>query len=270
MTTNYSRVKQFNEVFGHPAPNTHQTSIFRDLPETVSLRNSLIKEEITELHEALQDEDVVEIIDAISDIQYVAYGLLVVYGVDGDAEYTKYMDNKYELLDCARNDEIRNMTNYNQTLQFISNILNGGSIDSSPKTFLDRYTEASFRCSFNNYLSELLSGFEDLEVATNSKNFDDTIQSTLSIIYITYVLGALVSVDVDESVRLVHDSNMSKISSSQAEAEQTIIWYRENEPRYDSPQYRSSEFGYIIFNESTGKILKNINYKPVDLSVFMQ
>jgi hypothetical protein len=63
---------------------------------------------------------------------------------------------------------------------------------------------------------------------------------------------------------------MSKICCSQDEAEQTVIWYQENEQRYDSPKFRSSEFGYIIFNESTGKILKNINYKAVDLSVFMQ
>jgi predicted HAD superfamily Cof-like phosphohydrolase len=269
MTTNFLRVKEFNEVFGHAAPTIEQYNIFKDEPSTVNLRNSLIHEEISELREALENEDVVEIIDAISDIQYVAYGLLVVYGVNGDIAYTKYMDTKYELLKCVRNNEIKNLTNFNQTHEFISSILNGGSIDSTPKNFLDRYTEASFRCSFDNYIDELVSAYNDLEKATNSQNFDDTILSVLSIIYITYVIGALVSVDVDESVRLVHESNMSKICSSKEEAEQTVIWYRENEHRYDSPAYKNTEVGFVIYNESTGKILKNINYKPVDLTMFL-
>ncbi len=89
--TNYLMVKQFNQVFGHPAPDSAKITIFSESPDVVKLRNSLIHEEITELRDAINAEDVVEIIDALSDIQYVAYGLLVVYGVDGDNEFTNYM-----------------------------------------------------------------------------------------------------------------------------------------------------------------------------------
>ena len=96
MNTNYTRVKQFNQVFGHPAPDSQQLNIFNESINTVKLRNSLIKEEILELKEAIETENVIEIIDALSDIQYVAYGLLVVYGVDGDIEYGNYMENIWE------------------------------------------------------------------------------------------------------------------------------------------------------------------------------
>jgi len=266
--TNFEKVKQFNEVFGHPAPDIPQIDIF-NTPEIVNLRNSLINEEITELNEAVANEDIVEIIDALSDIQYVVYGLLVVYGVDGDLEYTKYMDHKYELLESTRNDELRSMTNFNQTCQYISSILNGEPFNVSPKDFLDRYTQPSFRCSYDNYLDDLKTAYNDLETVTNNKTFDETITSTMNIIYITYVLGALLGVNLDDSVRLVHESNMSKICSSKEEAEMTIQWYRENEHRYDSPAFRELNAGFVVYNESTGKILKNINYKPVDLTVFM-
>ncbi len=267
--TNFLKVNEFNEVFGHPAPSEEQLSIFEESPNIVNLRNSLINEEITELNEAVTNEDVIEIIDALSDTQYVAYGLLVVYGVDGDKAYTKYMDEKYEILECVRNDEVRNMTNFNQTCQFISSILNGDTFIGSPNDFLDRYTQPSFRCSFNNYLEDLLKGYQELEKATNNSHFNDTIAATMNIIYITYVLGSLIGVDIDESVKLVHESNMSKICVSAEEAELTVQWYRENESRYDSPAYRESNAGFIVYNESTGKILKNIHYKAVDLSVFM-
>ena len=37
-----------------------------------------------------------------------------------------------------------------------------------------------------------------------------------------------------------------------------------NESRYDSPSYRKSydDKNWVIFNRSTGKILKSINYNP--------
>ena len=35
--------------------------------------------------------------------------------------------------------------------------------------------------------------------------------------------------------------------------------------RYESPKWRLSHDGsyYVVFNESTGKILKSVNYNPV-------
>ena len=70
--------------------------IFDKNPSVVKLRNNLISEEVGELVEAFQALDVVEMIDALSDIQYVAYGLQVVYGIDGDKLFREYMINKFD------------------------------------------------------------------------------------------------------------------------------------------------------------------------------
>lgn len=270
--TNYLMVKQFNQVFGHAAPVEPQHDIFTNSSNIVKLRNSLILEEINELKEAIEQEDVIEIIDALSDIQYVAYGLLVVYGIDGDKEFTNYLSNKYELLDCKRSDDLETKSNFCQTSDFIKSLLFGNSFNVTPKSFLDNYTNPSFNQIFKNYIESLVEAYNTLECETKICNFTNTINSTLEIIYLTYVIGTLMGVDLDKSIRMVHESNMSKICSSEDEAQKTVKWYKDNETRYDSPYYRKSEFleGYVVFNESTGKILKNVNYRAVDLSGFLQ
>jgi len=270
--SNFQMVKQFNQVFGHPVPEVQRLNIFSESPEVVKLRNSLINEEIMELKEAIESEDVVEMIDALSDIQYVAYGLLVVYGIDGDVEFTNYMDEKYEILDSSRTSEIASRSNFNQTKQFIYSLLNGSAFDVSPSSFLDRYTEPSYREIFNRYVEDLMNAYKGLENATNNSSFIDTIRNTLDVLYLTYVIGALMGVNLDKSIRMVHESNMSKICSSEEEANKTVQWYRDNESRYDSPSFRKSLFtdGFVVFNESTGKILKNINYHAVDLKCFLE
>ena len=271
VNTNYLMVKQFNQVFGHAAPEEPQTDIFTNSPHIVTLRNSLILEEINELKEALEQEDVIEIIDALSDIQYVAYGLLVVYGIDGDKEFTKYIGNKYELLDCERSDEVACQSNFSQTSNFIKTLLFGNSFNVTPTTILDNFTDPSFYQIFNNYIDSLVEAYNNLEAETKAGSFTNTINSTLEVLYLTYVIGGLLGINLDKSIKMVHESNMSKICSSEAEAQQTVQWYKENETRYDSPCYRKSEFldGYVVFNESTGKILKNVNYHAVDLSGFL-
>ena len=270
--TNYLMVKQFNQVFGHAAPEEPQTDIFTNSPNIVTLRNSLILEEINELKEALEQEDVIEIIDALSDIQYVAYGLLVVYGIDGDKEFTKYLGNKYELLDCERSAEITSQSNFRQTSTFIKTLLFGNSFNVTPTTILDNFTDPSFYQIFNNYMDSLVEAYNNLEAETKIPHFTNTINSTLEVLYLTYVIGGLLGINLDKSIKMVHESNMSKICSSEEEAQKTVEWYKENESRYDSPCYRKSEFldGYVVFNESTGKILKNVNYHAVDLSGFLE
>jgi len=53
------------------------------------------------------------------------------------------------------------------------------------------------------------------------------------------------------------------------QAKQTVQWYKDNywekKYPYDSPAYRISDDKkwYIVFNESTGKILKSVNYNKV-------
>ena len=61
---------------------------------------------------------------------------------------------------------------------------------------------------------------------------------------------------------------MSKLCRSEEVAQQTVAWYQtqwnEGKTPYDSPAYRKAKEGpyWIVYNESTGKILKSIEYTP--------
>ena len=70
--------------------------------------------------------------------------------------------------------------------------------------------------------------------------------------------------DADKAFELVHKSNMTKLCVSEQEAKDTVKSY-ESDDRYDSPAYRLSDDGkhYVVYNKSTSKILKSINYNPV-------
>lgn len=48
----------------------------------VSLRLSLIREELSELESALAERDVVEVADALADLLYVTYGTAISFGID--------------------------------------------------------------------------------------------------------------------------------------------------------------------------------------------
>jgi len=277
MLSNFEQVKQFNTVFGHPVGAGPQTNIFSESPSTVSLRNNLIREEVSELLEAFANSDVVEMIDALSDILYVAYGLLVVYGVDGVQAYREHINTKIAIIEANGDASLKNInldknvtTNFEMTKNVITHFFFNTNPITKPKHFFKQFLEiASLQNLVNSYFDELEAELINLSTYSEKHNFSDVIDTTMEIIYCTYTLGILMGVNLDKSVNMVHKSNMSKICSTEDEAKATVEWYKSNETRYDSPNYRKCEYGYVIFNESTGKILKNINYASVDLSSFI-
>ena len=262
--TNFLKVVEFNTAFGHPYCKEKYLDIFDKEPDVVKLRLNLIEEEIGELDEAIKNDDIIEIIDALSDILYVAYGLGSVFGIDLDETFrglykSNFFKNNYEEL--SKYQVIKN-TNYNMVYNEF--YLKTGSSDkprqlSDWKTYLHKnpiYTINTLNESLKYLRSTILHG-----------EFDGVERATCEIIYFTYALGVQLGIDLDYSFDLVHRSNMSKICDSEQNAVDTVKWYIENESRYDSPAYRHSKFGYVVYNKSTGKILKNINYQKVDLSV---
>ena len=52
--------------------------------KTVQLRYDLIKEELEELNQAIKDNDIKEVADALTDILYVTYGAGHAFGIDLD------------------------------------------------------------------------------------------------------------------------------------------------------------------------------------------
>lgn len=74
-------VLQFHRIFGVEIRQTPVTSI----PEGLHiLRLSLHEEEHSELVDAFNRDDVVEVADALADIVYIAYGTAVSLGIDLD------------------------------------------------------------------------------------------------------------------------------------------------------------------------------------------
>ncbi len=79
--SNFSKVKTFMNTYGQDVKEKP------DFPDSkiVKLRIDLIEEELNELKEAINNNDIVEVADALTDILYVTYGAGHSFGVDLDS-----------------------------------------------------------------------------------------------------------------------------------------------------------------------------------------
>ena len=78
--SNFKKVKTFMNTYGQ---DVKEKPIFPD-EKIVQLRIALIEEELNELKEAINNHDIVEVADALTDILYVTYGAGHSFGVDLD------------------------------------------------------------------------------------------------------------------------------------------------------------------------------------------
>ena len=78
--TNFECVKKFMETFGQ---EIKEKTEFPD-EKITSLRYDLIKEELNELKEAMDNKDIKEVADALTDILYVTYGAGHAFGINLD------------------------------------------------------------------------------------------------------------------------------------------------------------------------------------------
>ena len=78
--TNFEKVRIFMKTYGQEVKDKAGFSDAR----TNKLRIDLIKEELDELTEAMQDENLLEVADALTDILYVTYGAGHAFGIDLD------------------------------------------------------------------------------------------------------------------------------------------------------------------------------------------
>ncbi len=258
MKTNFEKVIDFNKCFSHKVSTTQYNDIFENEPKLVDLRLKLIKEEIEELGDAFKIYDIVEIIDALSDILYVVYGMCAAFGISIDEYYRNYIANS--LSEDDREQLSDNLTNF-QLTKLITNIPDNNYI---LKDFVDNCKNKDYYNLLKNNLSDILKNYEHIEDACNNRDFEVIIQHLLLLIEDTYTFGLLINVNLDESFAIVHDSNMTKICDNEDLAIETVNWYKSNNTKYDSPIYKQTEYGYIILNESTGKILKSIKYTPAN------
>lgn len=227
MVSNFEKIIEFHTCSGLAHNSVPQRNVVRKNPELVKLRLSLIDEENTELNEAVENVDFVEVIDALADLKYVTYGTCSSFGINAKNVYTTVRTEKL--------------------------VINPDILTTDPNTV-------------SLCLSNIQTAINKLHRAVESDDFDKIEVALFSILEEAYRTSISFGIDPDRAFELVHDSNMTKFCNYERQAKQTVEKYKSDpEKRYDSPTYRHSEDRtyFVVYNESTKKILKSIDYQPV-------
>lgn len=105
-------VKEFHETFGQPVLKTPQLIS----KKRAELRIELIQEELNELKKAVEDKNLVEVADALCDIQYVLSGTVLEFGM-GDKFREMFDEVHRSNMSKACNDKytaVQTMLFYNE------------------------------------------------------------------------------------------------------------------------------------------------------------
>ena len=92
--SNFNKVKTFMETFGQEVKT--KSSFSTDKINT--LRYDLIKEELEELKIAMENKDLLEVADALTDILYVTYGAGHAFGIDLDQCFEEVQNSNMSKL----------------------------------------------------------------------------------------------------------------------------------------------------------------------------
>ena len=92
--SNFESVRKFMETFGQEIKEK------AEFPgeKIVSLRHDLIKEELEELKEAMDNKDIKEVADALTDILYVTYGAGHAFGINLDKCFEEVQNSNMSKL----------------------------------------------------------------------------------------------------------------------------------------------------------------------------
>ena len=93
--TNFDKVGTFMKTFGQEIKTKPSFST----DKINKLRVDLIKEEIAELTEAMNNKDLLEVADALTDILYVTYGAGHAFGINLDKCFEEVQNSNMSKLD---------------------------------------------------------------------------------------------------------------------------------------------------------------------------
>jgi predicted HAD superfamily Cof-like phosphohydrolase len=93
--SNFSKVGIFMKTFGQEVKD--KPSLSTD--KINKLRIDLIREELEELKDAMKNEDLLEVADALTDILYVTYGAGHAFGIDLDKCFDEVQNSNMSKLD---------------------------------------------------------------------------------------------------------------------------------------------------------------------------
>ena len=92
--TNFEKVKLFMDTYGQEVKDKAE---FSDA-KTNKLRIDLIKEELEELTQAMNEKNLLEVADALTDILYVTYGAGHAFGIDLDKCFDEVQNSNMSKL----------------------------------------------------------------------------------------------------------------------------------------------------------------------------
>ena len=92
--TNFKKVGVFMKTFGQEIKNKPSFST----KKINQLRISLIQEELDELKEAVANNDLLEVADALTDLLYVTYGAGHAFGIDLDKCFNEVQNSNMSKL----------------------------------------------------------------------------------------------------------------------------------------------------------------------------
>ena len=305
--TNFQKVQDFNRAFDMVPPEPENYSgyyedalgrikidafqnirpqLFTDSPKIIQLRLDLIKEEIGELNQAISDNNFIEIRDALADILYVVYGMSDVLGIEIDTFFKNEINNS--IKPCTVESEVQrffdsikkysNQGDDDTRPIGLSNFNNVQvNLDLYPAQFLelDNWSQLTKQNILTNILVKINSTYNQLEETCHSskpKTLNEHHEIALYIVKLlkwVYSYSEIACINSDRDFAIVHDSNMSKLCDTEADAQATIADYAgkftAGTSPYDSPYYYElPKLGkWIVKNKSTGKALKNIKYRKV-------
>ena len=93
--SNFSKVGTFMKTFGQEVKTKPSLST----EKINKLRIDLIKEELEELTEAINNRDLLEVADALTDILYVTYGAGHAFGINLDKCFNEVQNSNMSKLD---------------------------------------------------------------------------------------------------------------------------------------------------------------------------
>ena len=92
--TNFENVKKFMQTFGQEV----RTKAGFPNDKIVNLRLDLIREELSELRKAIEEKDIKEVADALTDILYVTYGAGHAFGINLDKCFEEVQNSNMSKL----------------------------------------------------------------------------------------------------------------------------------------------------------------------------
>ena len=95
--TNFEKVGIFMKTFGQEVKE--KSSLSSD--KINKLRLDLIEEELGELKDAMKNNDLLEVADALTDILYVTYGAGHAFGINLDKCFEEVQNSNMSKLDAA-------------------------------------------------------------------------------------------------------------------------------------------------------------------------